>query len=47
MAMFAPLVTTDPNTGKTVSQLVAELPRYENVKTKFECRREDANRRRA
>jgi phosphomannomutase len=31
-------------TGKTVSQLVAELPRYEIVKTKFECRREDANR---
>jgi phosphomannomutase len=30
--------------GKTVSQLVAELPRYEIVKTKFECRREDANR---
>lgn len=31
-------------TGKTVSQLVAELPKYEIVKTKFECRREDANR---
>jgi phosphomannomutase len=31
-------------TGKSVSQLVAELPRYEIVKTKFECRREDANR---
>ena len=31
-------------TGKTMSQLVAELPRYEIVKTKFECRREDANR---
>ncbi len=31
-------------TGKTISQLVAELPRYEIVKTKFECRREDANR---
>jgi phosphomannomutase len=31
-------------TGRTVSQLVAELPRYEIVKTKFECRREDANR---
>jgi phosphomannomutase len=30
--------------GKTVSQLVAEIPRYEIVKTKFECRREDANR---
>lgn len=32
------------DTGKTLSQLVAELPRYEIVKTKFECRREDANR---
>jgi phosphomannomutase len=32
------------STGKTISQLVAELPRYEIVKTKFECRREDANR---
>jgi phosphomannomutase len=31
-------------TGKTVSQLVAELPRYEIVKTKSECRREDAER---
>ena len=31
-------------TGKTISQLVAELPRYEIVKTKFDCRREDANR---
>jgi phosphomannomutase len=31
-------------TGKTISQLVAEVPRYEIVKTKFECRREDANR---
>ena len=31
-------------TGNTVGQLVAELPRYEIVKTKFECRREDANR---
>lgn len=31
-------------TGKTVSQLVAEIPKYEIVKTKFECRREDANR---
>jgi phosphomannomutase len=31
-------------TGKTISQLVSELPRYEIVKTKFECRREDANR---
>jgi len=32
------------DTGKTVSQLVAEIPRYEIVKTKFPCRREDANR---
>jgi phosphomannomutase len=32
------------DTGKTLSQLVAELPRYQIVKTKFECRREDANR---
>jgi phosphomannomutase len=30
--------------GKTISQLVAAMPRYEIVKTKFECRREDANR---
>lgn len=29
-------------TGKTVSELVAEIPRYEILKTKFECRREDA-----
>ncbi len=32
------------DTGKTISQLVAEFPRYEIVKEKFECRREDANR---
>ncbi len=31
-------------TGKSLSQLVDEIPRYEIVKTKFECRREDANR---
>lgn len=31
-------------TGKTVSQLVAEIPRYQIIKTKFECRREDADR---
>ena len=31
-------------TGKTISQLVKELPRYEIVKTKFDCRREDADR---
>ena len=32
------------DTGKSVSQLVADLPRYEIVKHKFECRREDAER---
>jgi phosphomannomutase len=32
------------STGKTISQLVSEIPRYEIVKTKFECRREDADR---
>ena len=32
------------STGKSISQLVADLPRYEIVKTKFECRREDADR---
>ena len=32
------------NTGKSISQLVADIPRYDIVKTKFECRREDANR---
>ncbi|HYO08721.1 MAG TPA: phosphoglucosamine mutase [Tepidisphaeraceae bacterium] len=30
--------------GKSISQLVAGLPKYEIVKTKFDCRREDANR---
>jgi phosphomannomutase len=30
--------------GKSVSGLVAEIPKYEIVKTKFECRREDAER---
>ncbi len=30
--------------GKTVSQLVADIPHYDIVKTKFECRREDAER---
>jgi phosphomannomutase len=30
--------------NKPISQLVAEIPRYEIVKTKFECKREDANR---
>lgn len=29
-------------TGKSISQLVAELPRYQIIKTKFECPREDA-----
>src|SRR5688572_11615716 len=32
------------STNKSISQLVGEIPRYEIVKTKFECRREDANR---
>ncbi|HEX8913402.1 MAG TPA: phosphoglucosamine mutase [Humisphaera sp.] len=32
------------DTGKSVSQLVAEMPRYEIVKTKFDCRVEDAKR---
>ena len=32
------------DTGKKVSELVEEIPRYQIVKTKFECRREDANR---
>jgi phosphomannomutase len=32
------------NTGKSVNQLVADLPRYEIVKNKFECRRDDAER---
>lgn len=32
------------DTGKTVSQLVADLPRYQIVKTKFECRVEDARK---
>jgi phosphomannomutase len=31
-------------TGRSISQLVAELPHYEIVKHKFECRREDAER---
>jgi phosphomannomutase len=31
-------------TGKSISQLVAEIPRYEIVKTKFPCKREDAER---
>ncbi len=31
-------------TSESISQLVDEIPRYTIVKTKFECRREDANR---
>src|SRR5205085_7480973 len=31
-------------TNKSISQLVADTPRYEIVKTKFPCRREDASR---
>lgn len=31
-------------TGKTISQLVAEIPKYVIVKNKFDCRREDADR---
>ncbi len=31
-------------TGKSVSTLVSEIPKYEIVKEKFECRREDAER---
>ena len=31
-------------TGRSVSQLVASIPRYEIVKAKFECRRDDATR---
>lgn len=31
-------------TKLSVSQLVSQIPRYEIVKTKFPCRREDANR---
>jgi phosphomannomutase len=31
-------------TGKPLSEIVAGMPKYEIVKTKFECRREDAER---
>jgi phosphomannomutase len=41
IAYVLQLLTT---TGKTVSQLVGELPKYQIVKTKFDCRREDADR---
>lgn len=44
LVAMAYLLQLMSNTGKTVSQLVADLPRYEIVKTKFECRREDADR---
>jgi phosphomannomutase len=32
------------STGKSISQLVQELPKYQILKTKFDCRREDAER---
>jgi phosphomannomutase len=32
------------DTGKSISQLVDAIPKYEIVKTKFECRRADAER---
>ena len=32
------------DTGKSLSQLVAEIPAYTIVKTKFDCRREEADR---
>jgi phosphomannomutase len=32
------------DTGKRISELVAEMPRYEIVKTKFDCRVEDARK---
>ena len=32
------------STGKSISQLVAQIPRYEIVKTKFPCQREAAQR---
>ncbi|HWE01667.1 MAG TPA: phosphoglucosamine mutase [Tepidisphaeraceae bacterium] len=31
-------------TRKSIGQLVAEIPRYEIVKTKFDCKRDDADR---
>ncbi len=31
-------------TGLSISQLVAQIPRYQIVKTKFPCRREQADR---
>jgi phosphomannomutase len=44
LVAMAYLLQLMASTGKTVSQLVADLPRYEIVKHKFECRREDAER---
>jgi phosphomannomutase len=41
MAYVLQLMTA---TGKSISQLVKDFPRYQIVKTKFECRREDADR---
>jgi phosphomannomutase len=41
MAYVLQLMTS---TGKSISQLLKEFPQYQIVKTKFECRREDANR---
>ena len=41
IAYVLELMTT---TGQSVGQIVKDLPRYEIVKTKFECRREDAER---
>jgi len=41
IASVLQLMTT---TNKTISQLVKELPRYQIVKTKFDCGREDAAR---
>ena len=44
LVAMAYLLQLMASSGKSVSQLVAELPRYEIVKHKFECRREDAER---
>jgi phosphomannomutase len=44
LVAMAYLLQLMASSGKTVSQLVADLPRYEIVKHKFECRREDAER---
>jgi len=41
MAYVLQLMTA---TGKSISQLVKDFPRYQIVKTKFECHREDADR---